>query len=145
MKLSRILWLVTLIALLFSAVAPQAYASWQCEGRLCGTTPWQCCCYSPDLEKERDCPAEVTPQAHTTVCPSSDCGCTMALRSDDADRPTAATVHFALDFTPALLPPAPLTLGPLPTEKIARSLEARGPPGPLLALSSHRLRGPPAA
>lgn len=142
------LWFVALLALLVSTAAPQAFASWQCEGRACGSSPWQCCCFSLEKEGGDGCSSEAkraAHDAHAGVCPSSDCRCTLVVQATDTTHPSApaglSVPHFAL----AMPQPAPVVPAPLPTEKVARSVESRGPPGPLVALTAHQLRGPPSA
>jgi hypothetical protein len=69
----------------------------------------------------------------------------MTVRSSEtALLPLAATTSLPV-LHAAVLPAAPFMLEPLPTEKTPRSVETRGPPGPIVALSANQLRAPPVA
>jgi hypothetical protein len=141
----RTIWVLTLMALLVSAVAPQASASWQCEGRTCGTTLWFCCCLSPDAPKDANCGSAGTTAegSGTAACPS-DCNCVLTVEAPDDARFVSPVGLAAPVFHPVLLPQAPVLLGPMPTEIVARSIDTRGPPRTPICLATPVLRGPPA-
>jgi hypothetical protein len=139
------IWLLTVFAMLCAAVAPPALATWQCEGRICGVTPWQCCCFSTGEGRDNGCPAEIGDQTPAGACPSDRCRCTMTLTATEVGKPPAAAKMALRILLPALLPAASPLPEPLPAEKIARTLETRGPPRAPVAFRSLLLRAPPAA
>lgn len=149
MRVLRTIWLLGVLALLFSAVAPEALASWQCEGRACGISMWACCCIGPAGARDQQCASLQSAGnslaergAGVSACPSN-CKCEMITRSVESIRP-AITVSLSAPYHCPALPVAPVSLGQVPTQRLAHSIESRGPPLPLLCLSTPVLRGPPA-
>lgn len=77
------------------------------------------------------------------ACPA-ECECTLTVRSLDTERRTGTVVAVTPDFHVTPLLPAVLLLPMLPTEKVARQIESRGPPTSHDGLPAAGLRGPPA-
>lgn len=138
----RTIWIFALLVTLWSALVPQAAASWECEGRTCGTA-LLCCCMGPDAARDANCRTDAAPSqaTGTSDCPAS-CNCVLAVQTPETARPAAGIAAPLLHV--ALLPQAPGLVGPLPSEVVARSIEPRGPPAPHTCLSTPVLRGPPA-
>ena len=133
--------------MLVTAFAPQAFAAWQCDGRVCGITLWFCCCVSPTGQQDANCGGSQvrTEQraAGTLDCPS-DCNCVLTLKAAENGRLGAATAPvLVVHALPALLI-SPCLVQSLPTEVVARSLGSRGPPVRKPCLATPVLRGPPA-
>jgi hypothetical protein len=141
-KLRRTVWAVTLWVMLVSILAPHVHAAWECEGRTCSTSPWACCCDSQQAGKDSKCarPAQMPPSASC----GSECGCELTIEAPhfmcEAALPSPAPIIYA----PALLPQPPAVFVPLPSERIARAIEYRGPPPARYLTSPTQLRAPPA-
>jgi hypothetical protein len=144
---NRTIWLLALLAILSGAVAPQALATWVCEGRACGTTRWVCCCLTQGAAEVDACPDpyQGTVQAPEGSCPSSDCQCQMTLAESETGATLVAPTTIAPVWHVTALPPGRVVIHCLPTEKIARTAESRGPPRPIVAFASPLLRAPPVA
>jgi hypothetical protein len=143
----RTFWLLALAAMLVTAFAPQAFAAWQCDGRVCGTTLWFCCCISPTGQQDVNCGDQKVraegPAAGALGCPS-ECNCVLTLKGAENGRLGAATAPMVVVHAlPAVLV-SPCLVEPVPTEVVARSLGSRGPPAPKVCLATPVLRGPPA-
>ena len=137
------LWVV--VALVLSGSASGASASWQCEGRTCGTSMWFCCCAAPDGSRDLRCDAPNGPSASngaTNACPAG-CSCVMVVRNVDHHRANAPAHNVAPAYHPVMLPPALGLLPTLPTERVARAAALRGPPPASSAVAAPTLRGPP--
>lgn len=144
MRLRRPIWFLTLLALVLYASAPRAGAAWQCEGRACGTTPWVCCCESPNATHEESCRAVAPPEASTPIC-TEDCGCELAL-SPSTTALVANTERGGglISSTVCLRVPLPI-VAPPPVTATAPRIESRAPLRPPLAFVSPSLRAPPIA
>jgi hypothetical protein len=128
--------------MLLSAVIRPAQAMWQCEGENCGTTPWFCCCESPQDAQDENCKKSTELAKHSGECPS-DCGCTLTIQSADAATVSTLSSLSVGQFYPLLLPQAPVA-APVALNLVARAIETRGPPPSSVVLSSAPLRAPPA-
>ena len=140
----RTIWTLGLFLLLWSTAAPQAFASWSCDGRVC-STGWSCCCVLPTPSQDRNCGvASAGPATGMAGVCAASCACVSTVQSWDVDRSAAVlAVHVPIIHV-ALMPPPPAHLGPLPTELVARSHSLRGPPPTAGHLFTPALRGPPA-
>ncbi len=145
----------TLIAaLLLSGSAPQVLAAWQCAGEACGTTPWVCCCISPNEagavrcaddpecgEAKEDCAEGDL----ATICPAPKCSCEMVVRASDSSANFTGTPNVAANWHPLYTPEQREPIALLNLGRSVRSSETRGPPRPIDAYSTLQLRGPPFA
>lgn len=140
----RSIWLVVAFGLLFTSLAPEALASWQCEGRTCGTTLWFCCCKSPEAAQDSNCATVQAPseEGATAGCPAN-CNCTLTIRNAEAGRLPTATVAVHV-FPVSWVGVAPPLSVALPKAVCLRQVESRGPPPASVALATPALRGPPA-
>lgn len=130
--------------MLTTAGAPQALASWECEGRTCGTSLWFCCCSTPEGPQDPNCgTGAATTGAAGMACPAA-CNCVLTVESVESARAAMAVSAHQVFHAPAALSQAPFLVEPLPTEVVARSFESRGPPASKTCLSTPALRGPPA-
>lgn len=137
-------WFLAVIALL-SLAAPSVQAEWRCEGRVCGTTLWYCCCASPEGSRDPNCRRPSGSLGVGSDC-AAGCGCTLTLRPSGRPSVDAASSFPLADLHPS----APLLESPSlekPTEPrwLARSTESRGPPAQSLTAPPLGLRAPPAA
>lgn len=142
----RRVWLLALVAMLVTAFAPQALAAWQCEGRTCGISFWFCCCVSTDEQRDTNCGKDTVKAERPTTAAlgcSTDCNCVLTLKSAESGRAVQALTPLLVVHALAALPQIPNLVEPLPTERIARATESRGPPAPKLCLATPALRGPP--
>ena len=130
--------------MLTSAFAPQALASWQCEGRTCGTTLWFCCCIAPEGTQDPNCAdTDASPAGSGSLNCPSECNCTLTVTSAENSQVVAtAAASFLVDAPAIVTQVSRLTLT-TPTEILARSLQDRGPPAPKASLATPVLRGPP--
>ena len=138
----RLFWVFALVAVLSTALAPQAFASWVCEGRTCGITLLLCCCTSPDAGRDAKCDTGSRTQSGSSVCPAS-CECVLTVSNLDTTRPTPISLQVAPAELFALLPVTFHYVAPSPAEELPHLGETRGPPPRVLALGTPTLRGPP--
>lgn len=133
------------MAMLATALTPQALASWECEGRTCGTSIWFCCCAAPEGEQDANCESVDLPAADDAdlSCPAS-CNCVLTISAGDGGQLAAVATTGRIVESPAALP-QPLSLsGLLPARFLFETVETRGPPAAKLCLATPSLRGPPA-
>lgn len=142
----RTYWRLALLALLFSVCSPEALASWQCEGRTCGTSLWFCCCVSPVNEQDSNCPtsARTASAGSAQVCPS-ECQCVLTVSAADTELAAAAHHIAAPHYCPGLVTQRVAFVVPVPTGGAIRSVEGRGPPPQPIVFASPSLRAPPVA
>lgn len=141
-----VLWALVLL------VMPSAQAAvWQCEGRVCGVTPWACCCALPSDKKDASC---VSPSpgldghrrspSHVQEvgsCPRA-CHCTqVAPHSPSARASVLAAAVPSLEIV-AILPVVWQSREPVVSQP-SRPFESRGPPLRAPVPSSISPRGPP--
>lgn len=140
----RCFWLLALLAVLYTTLAPQALASWACEGRTCGTSFWACCCIGPETAQDGNCRSEVSiPDGEASAACPAECNCVLTVTSAHSPRPSTPAHELLPVFVAALLPLGSPVLDPLPTEALVQAIETRGPPIPVLCLATPVLRGPP--
>lgn len=146
-KSFRNVWILALVAMLTTAFAPQALAAWQCEGRTCGVSLWSCCCVSTDGQQDVNCGGDQakTKSLNTAAqgC-NTDCNCVLTVKAAENGRVGQTATPLLMTYALAALPEHPPLVEPLPTERIARAVENRGPPAPKICLATPVLRGPPA-
>lgn len=138
----RIIWLFTLCALLIGTLAPEALATWQCEGRACGTSLWFCCCLSPAESQDSRCAGSLPAGRDGAGGCRTACNCVLTVRTPDPGRVSMAgspptVVLCDLGF------PVVCYEVPAKIRMSARSFEGRGPPPLSLADAPTALRGPP--
>jgi hypothetical protein len=138
----RPIWTLALFLLLWATAAPQAFASWTCDGRVC-STGWSCCCVLPTSSQDRNCAASAGPATGAAGVCAASCACVSTVQSWDTDRSAASVAVHPPVIHVALMPPPPADLGPLPTELVARSRSLRGPPAAAGHILMPALRGPP--
>jgi hypothetical protein len=142
---------LALWALVLLLLPPAEAAVWQCEGRVCGVTPWACCCDLPSDKTDASC-ANAAPglnshrrsASHVQEvgnCPRS-CHCTqVASHSQSARASVPATAVPSLEVV-AILPVVWQSREPVAAQP-ARPFESRGPPLLAPVPSSTSPRGPP--
>lgn len=144
-----------LMLVVLLGLAPASSAMWQCEGRVCGTSAWTCCCTSPQpsVAVSPECDEQSgTRTSHlqsslhqSEVGPCSvDCHCAMVV-SEQSD--VVIQSHHAFDapvFQFAVLPRVFKIEAPL-VNRSSRPLPSRGPPLAFLSFVSPSLRAPPAS
>lgn len=142
---------LALLALFLAAFTPIVDATWQCEGRTCGTTPWFCCCTSPVGARDANCLSSHPrfawlpgPTSDVAAC-ARDCGCVLTFRTPPAARLPVPSNDRGSLFDLAAWAPALVAPALLPTEIVARFFDRRGPPIPSPVLGTPSLRGPPLA
>jgi hypothetical protein len=142
----RTLWRLALLALLLSVCSPEARASWQCEGRTCGTSLWFCCCVSPVNAQDSNCPTAVRTAStrNAQVCPS-ECQCVLTVSAVDTEVASTSPLAVAPHYCPALATRRVAFVVPVPTGGTIRSVEGRGPPPRPIVFASPSLRAPPVA
>jgi hypothetical protein len=130
------LYSLVLCALVLLSVPSLTSAAWQCEGRVCGTTPWACCCASPkdtydptcgpradDLQKHR---GEQSHQDEVSACAVA-CHCVMVVQSDSPVILSAiAPLPSPLEVV-AVLPIVATIQAPI-ADSVRLSAPPRGPP-----------------
>lgn len=144
---SRSFWRLALFTLLLSICAPEALATWQCEGRTCGTTLWFCCCVSPTSAQDGNCPTSARPgtaRGGAQVCPSQ-CQCVLTVAATDTEATRVAATVAIADYVPAIVSPRPELPVPVPTGGAIRTVEGRGPPPRSSVFATPSLRAPPFA
>ena len=144
-----------LLMALWAGMAPASSATWQCEGRICGTSPWTCCCASPkpvtstspqcDLQSSTRTTHFQSPLHVSEVAPCSvDCHCAMVVSERGAVVVQSHHVFVAPVLQVAVLPRAFELAAPLVVQS-SRPLPSRGPPCTFLSFVSPSLRAPPVA
>ncbi len=140
------LWTLVLLLL------PSAQADvWQCEGRMCSTTPWACCCASPSDSQDASC-GNASPglgshrRSHSHGQEVGNrpraCHCTpVAPNSQSAHASVLSSVAPSLEVI-AILPAVWQSRRPVVAPP-ARLFESRGPPLLAPVPSSSSPRGPP--
>jgi len=135
---------MALVAMLMTAFVPQALASWQCEGRTCGTTLWFCCCIAPEGTQDPNCAdTNANPGGSGSLNCPSECNCTLTVTSAENSQVVATVAASFLFDAPAIAPQVSRLTLITPTEILARSLQDRGPPAPKVCFATPALRGPP--
>jgi hypothetical protein len=132
----------TLLAMLFTALAPQALASWVCEGRTCGIATQTCCCFAAAAARDPRCGNPRPVKSGTSVC-SSQCKCVLSSSILDSASTTQPIVQAVAAELPGLLPNAFEYHLPAPAVELPHQGEGRGPPPALRCFATPALRGPP--
>jgi hypothetical protein len=149
--MARTLPHLAVIALMLVAFAPQSSAYWQCEGRICGSSPWACCCALPSDNHDNECgpslgDVHVQSGSHAQEigqCPAK-CHCSVTTQSASRSASVAPTPADVLVFVVAAITFAPVIDGPVGTTAV-QPLESRGPPPNAAYFTSPSLRAPPLA
>lgn len=146
---------VALLLVVLMGLAPASSAIWQCEGRVCGTSSWACCCAlpQPKAPTSPECdPQSSTRTAHIQssvhgsevgAC-SVACHCTKVTQSRGAVVGQSHQVFVAPLFQVAVLPRVYKLDAPLVVCS-SRPLPSRGPPLTSFSFVSPSLRAPPVA
>lgn len=139
----RSIWLLVAFGLLVTTFAPEALASWQCEGRTCGTTLWFCCCKAPTTAQDANCATAQTQEEEgaSAGCPAG-CNCVLTVRSADEGR-TPSTQAVAHTAPVAWIGIARTMHIALPKATYLSRVEGRGPPLLNVCFVTPVLRGPP--
>lgn len=137
-------------------VPQSAGAFWQCEGRVCGTNAWACCCATPQKRPDLKCdstPTRLAPsrlvehrrssshEQEVSACPAA-CHCTMVMQGKDASARAATPFSAAPALFVAVLP-AFLEADAPQTPEALPPFDSRGPPLRAVSLATPSLRGPP--
>lgn len=138
----RSLWILALLAVLSTALAPQAFASWVCEGRTCGTT-LLCCCTSPEPGQDANCNQGSGAQAGASTTCATECECVLTVSNLDSAGSSQPNLYSAPIVAAVFLPYGVTYVAPAPAEKTPHVGETRGPPVRSLCLFTPVLRGPP--
>jgi hypothetical protein len=128
--------------MLLSCVSPtRVGAAWLCEGRICGTTLFYCCCNNPAGERDIRCVQPTAGEAGAFACPTA-CNCVMVVNPDMTISPTPVVplVHIVALLPSPFSPSSPS----IPAETVIR-IETRGPPPSFAVLLPLGLRAPPLA
>lgn len=151
--LAGAVWHLAFFAMVLSAFAPRAGASWQCDGRICGVVAWICCCVQPTTDHDPNCgPSPAEAQKHFNSASHSqevgacvaDCHCTMVVKN--AKQPLSRTVFFSPSSISAVaVLPVAIVFQVPHTAGVVQPLESRGPPPNAAFFPSHSLRAPPIA
>jgi hypothetical protein len=142
------------LAVLLLACAPQSSASWQCEGRVCGTSIWTCCCVTSSDSHDADCGplptaghfSSSTHAQEISDCPAK-CHCTVTTQSSGPTTSLTSESPSLVAFLDGFVVAEPI----VPELRVLRSTEAvppmesRGPPANAVYFASPCLRGPPLA
>lgn len=144
MKRFRINWLLALLAVMSLTISPQAYASWVCEGRSCGTSFFSCCCVSPEQVQDPNC-SEKRESAGAAEAPcATECGCVLTVRSADTTKSSVDNTWASNLLQAAALPKGWIEIeAPLRSE-VPTPRETRGPPTGPASRRPPGLRAPPA-
>ena len=143
------IWLLMLVAMLL--VSPLASArlavAWVCEGRICNTTNWSCCCDAGSGRETNCAVTSAKPAGGDQVC-AAGCGCTQLITASTDPEP-ATRAKIAVSWTPVLADIPTVTLSPMPPQaavvKVAYPIAGRAPPVYTGNLASPSLRAPPAS
>src|SRR5687768_997798 len=135
--------LLAILVLLTSTLSARSTAAWYCEGRICGTTPWECCC-APD-STSCDLPAELRDvrQEPTSSGCSTDCSCVMVEKALDQNPASRQTITLTVSPVSGL--PVVISEEVVCCDRISCESETRGPPLRTRSLLPLGLRAPPAA
>jgi hypothetical protein len=140
---TRTIRFLALVALLCSLLTASADAVWRCEGRICGTNPWFCCCAAPTAARDGNCALSGGDAASASACEGG-CQCVLTIRAEErAVAARAPGVPMPVCY-PLLIPGTRVDVTPR-SGQLAHTIETRGPPIAPLTLASPSLRAPPVA
>jgi hypothetical protein len=126
------------VMLLTCAAPARIGAAWLCEGRICGTNLFYCCCNNPAGKRDIRCVQPTTGEAGAFAC-STSCNCVMVVNPDTTISPAPLV---SLTHMVALLP-TPFCPTSLPTAEAVARIETRAPPPSFNVLPPINLRAPP--